>query len=262
MTRVRIGNVAYLNATPLVYGLAADPAIEIVGEVPAMVASLVASGSLDVGLVPVVEAAAQGLLALDGIAVASRGPVRSVLLLHRRPLAKVRRLALDPASRTSVALTRLLLRRMHGIDPELIAGPATGNPLPDDADAALVIGDRALRAAPHDAVDLGAWWREHTGLPFVYALWAGRDAALLTRVAPGLRLAKQRGLADLDAIAKREAHVRGLDADIARAYLREAIVFELGREEHQGLEHFLALLQEEGLLGAAARIRFHSTSPS
>jgi chorismate dehydratase len=256
-----VGSVSYLNAAPLLEGLAGEAGLTLRLESPARIADHLRAGSLAVGLVPVIEAARQGLIALPGPAIATRGPVRSVLLHARVPLEAVRTLALDPASRTSQALVRILLHASFGLEPILVDGPAEGDPLAAGADAALIIGDRAMLPAPDDrrVIDLGRWWREMTGLPFVFAVWAGQDASTLRTLAPRLLRARERGLASLDAIARREADVRGIDAAAACAYLREAIHYDAGPEERSGLLRFLELARERSLVDGRAAMRWLDT---
>ena len=256
--RHRIGSVGYLNALPLIEGLEHDVSLEIATDSPARIADALARGDLDLGLVPVVEAARQRLWAVPGPAVAARGPVISVLLVSRAPLAAIRRLALDPASRTSVVLARLLLASVHGIRPEILVAPEEGDPLASGADAAVVIGDRALAGefSGLEVIDLARWWIEWTGLPFVFALWAGRDREVVAGLKPVLERARARGLEAIDAIAEREAPPRGIDTKFASEYLRNSIHYDAGAPERQGLELFLGRSRTAALLPPAAEIRF------
>src|SRR6202011_3428609 len=112
------------------------------------------------------------------IAITSHGPVLSVTLFSRRPWAEIRRVALDAGSRTSAALTQILLRKRHGVAPELVPLAMDADAEDTDADAVLLIGDRAMRACLPGftyAFDLGQEWFDWTGLPFVYAVWAVRE---------------------------------------------------------------------------------------
>jgi predicted solute-binding protein len=171
---LRLGVVSYLNAVPTVQGLDSDPRFEIVRDVPSRIAARLHAGEIDLGLIPSIEYAEGDYAIVPGIAIASRGPVRSVMLLHRRPIEGIRRVAVDTSSRTSAALVRVLLRDRLGRDPEYAPMPPDVPAMLNSADAALVIGDPALYYDGEAArLDLGAEWTERTGRPFVYAFWAG-----------------------------------------------------------------------------------------
>src|SRR5206468_1153348 len=149
------------------------------------------------------------------IAIASNGPVLSVTLFSRVPWQRIRRVALDEGSRTSAALTQVLLRKRYGVAPEVVPLPMDAAAEAADADAVLLIGDRAMRAClpgfAH-AFDLGQEWRDWTGLPFVYAVWAVRDGVDLGPVEAALHEAKRQGCQAVGQIAFREAPLLNLDA--------------------------------------------------
>src|SRR5918912_241299 len=197
---VRVGAVNYLNTKPLICDLEElAPEAELVLDVPARLADRLAAGELDVALIPVIEYFRAGsYTVVPNIAIASRGPVLSVTLFSRVPWPGIRRVALDEGSRTSAALTQVLLRQRHGVAPELVPLPLDRGAEDADADAVLLIGDRAMRAClpgfAH-AFDLGQEWHDWTGLPFVYAVWAVRPGADHGPVAADLHEAKRRGCA-------------------------------------------------------------------
>jgi chorismate dehydratase len=204
-----------------------------------------------VALIPVIEYFRHGgYRVVPDIAIASQGPVLSVTLFSRLPWPQIRRVALDEGSRTSAALTQVLLRKRHGAHPEVVPLPMDGQAETADADAVLLIGDRAMRAClpgfPH-AYDLGQEWHEWTGLPFVYAVWAVRPGADLGPVEAALHEAKRRGIAQSGQIAHREAPRLGLDAGFCRRYLTNILRFDLGPREQAGLHHFYMLACELGL---------------
>src|SRR5262249_15669417 len=138
------------------------------------------------------------------ISIASRGPVLSVTLFSRVPWQAIRRVALDEGSRTSAALTQVLLHRRYGVHPEVVPLPLDCAAEEADADAVVLIGDRAMRAClpgfAH-AFDLGQEWHDWIGLPFVYAVWAVREGVDLGPVAAALAEAKRRGLEGIGPIA-------------------------------------------------------------
>src|SRR5437588_10300966 len=259
---LRIGAVNYLNTKPLICDLEElAPEAELVLDVPSRLADLLAAGRLDVGLIPVIEYFRAGRYSIvPGIGIASRGPVLSVTLFSRVPWSGIRRVALDAGSRTSAALTEVLLRKRHGVRPEVVSLPLESRAEDADADAVLLIGDRAMRAClpgfAH-AYDLGQEWHDWTGLPFVYAVWAVREGVDLGPVAEALAEAKRRGLERIGPIAQREAPRLGLDAGFCRRYLANIIHFDLGPREQAGLRHYYALACELGLAPRGVSLEYY-----
>src|SRR5689334_24751835 len=249
--RVRIGAVNYLNTKPLIHDLETlAPDAELSLEVPSRLADLLAAGRLDVALIPIIEYFRAGSYSVvPNIAIASRGPVLSVTLFSRVRWPEVRRVSLDAGSRTSAALTQVLLRGRYGVRPEVVALPLESRAEDVDADAVLLIGDRAMRAClpgfAH-AFDLGQEWFDWTGLPFVYAVWAVRPGADLGGVDEALHQAKQLGLDRVGPIAHDEAPHLGLDAGFCRRYLANILHFNLGPREQAGLHHYYMLACELG----------------
>src|SRR5215207_2486610 len=181
---IRIGAVNYLNTKPLICDLdQLAPDAELLLDLPSRLADRLATGDLDVALIPVIEYFRAGTYSIvPGVSIASRGPVLSVTLFSRVPWPDIRSVALDEGSRTSAALTQILLRKRYGVRPRveqlLIDAPAESAA----TDAVLLIGDRAMKAClpGHPfAYDLGQEWTDWTGLPFVYAIWAVRPGVEL-----------------------------------------------------------------------------------
>ncbi len=255
---LRLGVVSYLNAVPTVHGLDADPGFRLVREVPSRVADLLHAGEVDLGLIPSIEYAAGDYAIVPGIAIGSRGPVRSVNLYHRVPLEAVRRVALDISSRTSVALTRVLLRERLGRDPEYVPSAPSVPAMLAGADAALVIGDHALYfEGPVDRLDLGQEWTTRTGLPFVFAFWAGPRGVVTPAGVARLQSALAEGLDALPAIA---SSYNGLGAGrgaVNEAYLRGNIVYTFGEPEAAGLREFYRRAHALGLIARVPELRFH-----
>jgi chorismate dehydratase len=260
---IRIGAVNYLNTKPLIYGLEElAPEAEVVLDVPSRLAQLLKEEQLEVGLIPVVEYFRAGRYSIvPDIAITSHGPVLSVTLFSRVPWRDIRSVALDEGSRTSAALTQVLLRRRYGVDAKMTSLPLAQGAEDIDADAVLLIGDRAMRAClpgfAH-AFDLGQEWQDWTGLPFVYAFWAVREGVELESVEQALVEAKRRGCARLGEIAFQEAPRLGLDAGFCRRYLTHIIRFDLGPREQAGLEHFYRLISEEGLAPRGLELEFYN----
>ena len=230
---IRIGAVNYLNTKPLIYDLESlAGSAELVLDYPSRLADQLQAGQLDVALIPVVEYFRAGTYSLvPGISIASHGPVLSVTLFSRVPWKAIRRIALDEGSRTSAALAQILLRARHGVDAEICPLPLEATVEKVDADAVLLIGDRAMRAClpgfAH-AFDLGQEWHDWAGLPFVYAAWAVRAGVDLGPVVAALHEAKKRGCQNIGPIAAHEAPRLGLDAGFCRRYLANIIRFDLG----------------------------------
>ena len=244
----RIGSVPYLNARPLVEGLAD----QLVFDVPSRLADRFAAGELDAALLPVYEAVShEHALIADDMAIASRGEVFSVFLAHREPLSEIETVALDPASHTSNHLLQCLFAEFLGLEPEYATEPA------DERQARLLIGDPAIRfrqAHSGDGwkfLDLGAEWMRCTGLPFVFACWVLReDVRDAEAMASALREVKQRGLAARGRIASEHE-----DAEFVKHYLMHYIRFDLGAEEKQAIALFAALLRKHGLVDTAAEAK-------
>jgi chorismate dehydratase len=251
MSRIRIGAVSYLNAKPLIEGLAQlAPQAELILDLPSRLADLLRAGEIEVGLIPVVEVfRGEGYSLIPNIAIASNGPVLSVTVFSKKPWQSIRTMALDEGSRTSAALAKILLKQRYGqtvaYRPFLMDQPAEEC----DADAVLLIGDRAMKAAlpgyPY-SYDLGQEWTEWTGLPFVYAVWAVRPGVELGPVADALAAAKEQGLARVAEISWQEAQRLGLDPAFCRRYLTNLIRFDLGPRELAGLEQYRQLAAELG----------------
>ena len=193
---MRIGAVNYLNSKPLVYGLQElAPEARITYDLPSRLADSLSAGRLDVALVPSVEFfRSPGHRIISDACVACRGPVLSVKLHFRVPPRNVRTVALDEGSRTSAALTQILLAELCGVRPVREALPIGCGPETTNADAVLLIGDRAINGGDQGASrqttpestlsapwlevwDLGEQWTRWTGLPFVFAMWIASEAA-------------------------------------------------------------------------------------
>ena len=256
---LRLGVVSYLNAEPLVYGLEGERGFRLDRDVPSRVAEKLHRGESDLGMIPSIEFAFGDYAIVPGIAIGSRGAVRSVNLYHRVPLQDVRRVALDTSSRTSVALLKVLLHETLGHHPEYLPLPPSVPTMLEAADAALVIGDPALYFDGEvPRLDLGDEWLRRTGLPFVYAFWAGRPGAVSVAEVRRLQQALREGLEAIDSIAARyKGHGVPREAQNA-TYLRSNIVFALGQDEMRGLREFYARAHAIGLIPRLPELHFHA----
>jgi chorismate dehydratase len=241
--RIRVGAVSYLNTKPLIWEFEQlAPQAKLVLDYPSRLADRLAASTLDVALIPSIEFFRDPTYTIVSDAcIACRGPVMSVKLFSRVPLEQIRTLALDEGSRTSVALVQVLLDERFGLRPQL-EHLALGKSVADtEADAVLLIGDRAMQSpgGPFAAVwDLGEQWRLWSNLPFVFAMWVARAGVDLQGVDVALSEARDRGLAHLPEIAAKEAAPLGLTERECVAYLRENLYFHFGPREQQGLALF------------------------
>lgn len=267
MTAVRLGAVDYLNVRPLVAGLDDDPRFALRFDPPSRCAMLLHEGEIDLGMIPTIAYQhREGYRVVPGAAIASEGPVASVALYTRVPLARIRRVAADTSSNTSVALLRVLCAERFGITPELVPFAPDLAAMTAAEEAALLIGDPAL-FADHAAmglekIDLGAEWTLMTGLPFVWAFWAGREGAIDPAGVERLQQARREGealgdrLADAYASAYGRRIGRPVDAALARRYLKDNIKYDLGERELEGVRRFHESAKRLALVGRADAIRF------
>ena len=249
--KLRTLGVAYLNARPLWESLRDDARIDLSLARPSELARALAENEADVGLLPVAAAATIGdLRLLRNMAIGARGKVRSVAIVSDRPLHELDSIALDLSSRTSVVLGRLLLARRK-LSPKLFgADPLEAIQRVHDKTGALVIGDAALDVEKRftHRLDLAEDWLEWTGLPFVFAAWFARPDVIDADREDIFRVAKQKGLSRVDAIAREHSARSGLDEASLRSYLTESIRYDLGDQELKGLERFWNEAASAGLL--------------
>jgi chorismate dehydratase len=290
MSKLRISIVEYLNTAPLVWGFTDGPLAgryDLSFTVPSMCAEALRADEVDIAIIPAIEyQRMENVVVLPQMSVAARGPVRSILVIAKKPIEMAKRIALDTSSRSSVGLVKLLCRNFWGISPEFV--PAAPDPaaMLADADAALVIGDPALRIAvkmdqlaekkpsgedccggddSEQAVpgvdtlfvyDVAHQWREMTALPCVLAVWVARRDAATPEVVADFLASKEYGLARISDIAegaslKLEMPVRPLER-----YLRENIDFSLDGQNLAGLELYFKQCAEAGLIPRARPIEF------
>lgn len=235
----RVGCVPYLNARPLLEGLP-FPVRKIV---PAQLYDVFRAGELDVALLSSIDVISKAhAQVVDGVSIASKGDVYSVVMAYTGELREVTEVALDPASHTSNALLRIILEEFVGIQPEYVQLKER-NPI---STPSLMIGDRAILFRREDQehgvkfLDLGGEWYRYTNLPFIFALWElAKENTEKKYISDAIRAAKIRGLGAIEEIASREA-----DPDFSRIYIREHIRYELGDEEKRGLALFGDYLQK------------------
>ena len=213
---------------------------------PSVCADQVRSQVADIGILPVIEIARQGLEIFPGTGIASHGAVRSILIISKVPFASIKTLACDHGSRTSVILARLILREQFGATPVVL--PPTAPQLDEmlrSADAALVIGDPALainlETLPYEWLDLGHQWHLLTGLPMVFAVWAAAAKWITPELERDFSDSLAFGLSEMDRIVHEQSIERGFAEAVVRQYLTKSIVFRLGPKDYEGMKTFLHL---------------------
>jgi chorismate dehydratase len=256
MALIRLGAVEYLNARPLVYGLELrNTLFSVRYDVPSKCAALLHEGSIDLGMIPSIEfqRGSTPYVIVEGLGIISDGPVASVALFSTRPIETARTIAVDISSRASVGLVQVLCREAFGIDPAFVPMPPSIDSMMAHCDAALVIGDPALyldhRRLGLSKIDLGEQWTTLTGLPFVWAFWAGRPGALSHAAVSALVHARDAGVAASDAIA--DAYSGPERAALNRAYLRDNIKYVLDERAVAGLRRYDELAEQHGVIETA-----------
>ncbi len=224
---LRIGCVKFLNARPLIHGWRG----EVVLDNPSTLCRKLAAGELDVALVSSFEYLRNPIYRIiDGIAIASDGPVHSVVVAHREELSRVDEIQLDPASETSVNLLRYLLAE-RGLNPRLVARSTTS--------AQLLIGDKAIRFRQthpeFEYWDLGEEWKRIVDLPFVYALWLVRPEVADLKIADELRALRDENLRKIDNVISGQSE---FDPEFCRRYFSDNLRFTFGEREKAGLQKF------------------------
>lgn len=248
LSPLRLSAVSYINALPLLDGLAEDPAVALDLVPPAAAAEALLGGAADAALVPVVTLLRDDALApLGEGCIACDGAVDSVLVQLATAPHRVKRLALDPESRSSQRLASWLLATGHGVRPELHERVPGEPVIPEGCDAGLVIGDRALHVlmTRKPVLDLGREWKRTTGFPFVFAVWAARsDHPRRGELMHCLESARQRGTARLDLHARAAVRQSGLPLETCTVYLGERIRYRFDDAAAAGLGMFLELVRQ------------------
>jgi chorismate dehydratase len=282
MRPLRISAISYLNTAPLMWDFEhgeAGSEFEISYTLPSACARALQAGTADIGIIPAAAyAQVPALMILPGVAIASRRPVRSILLVSRVPVDQIRSVALDTSSMTSVALTRILFEKWLGGGRTFTSMAPNIEEMLSQHDAGLLIGDPALQIdrSRYHTLDLAEEWIRHTGKPFVFAFWAIREEALSGNGRPRLsgarsdarapepdlaqvfQQSRDHGLepASLDQIARKWAPRLGLKESAVRSYLTENIYYHLDAACLEGLQLFYRYASEIGALPAAPEMRF------
>jgi chorismate dehydratase len=291
MGKLRISIVEFLNTAPLVWGFTDGPLAgkyELLFAVPSQCAEDLRAGRADVGIIPSIEyQRMDDVVALPGMSIASKQEVRSLLVVSKVPIEMARSIALDTNSRSTVGLARIISRRHWNIDPEFIDMPPDPDTMLARADAALVIGDPALRLRLQlDALqakvpgvdgrcccggddeqpvkgvemlfvyDMAQQWREMTGLPAVLAIWVARRGTLTAEMAADFQASRDYGLARIGEIAEGAALKLELPPRELEWYLTENINYSLDEENLAGLRRYYEECALAGLIPRARELEF------
>jgi len=260
----RVAASSYLNTAPLIWSFifgTQREAVELVTDTaPARCADMLSQGEVEVALVPVIEYhRVHDATIVPDVCVGSRSAVRSVVLASRvNNLKKVKRVALDNSSRTSVALVKIIFREFLGFEPEWETSPPDLKSMLTRADAALIIGDPAM-TMPRDRLsvfDLATLWHEYTGLGFVFAMWMARAGTVQAGPAIDFASARDEGLAHLDDITAQYQAQLGLSAEEIKSYLTRNIAFQMVEDMQKGLQLYFDLAQKHNLIDEVKEIKF------
>jgi chorismate dehydratase len=293
LAKLRISIVQYLNTAPLVWGFTNGPLrgkYELSFTVPSLCAEALRSGAADVAIIPAIEyQRIEGLAVLPDLAISSKQRVRSLLLIAKKPIDQVQRIALDQSSRSTQALTRILCAEHWKIRPELFEVAPEVRGMLEQADAAMLIGDPALRisiAAEGESklglfgeticqgatlgisseeilhvYDLVSEWKRFTGLPAVLAIWAAKRDVVTPELAADFAASRDFGMEQIADISLEAAHELGLPAQTLESYLRENIDFTLDEANQRGLELYFQKAARLGLIPEAKPIEWAQGKP-
>jgi len=280
MAKGKISIVKYLNAVPLAWGILEGPQREVFDPVlstPAECADQLAQGRVDIGLIPSIEfQRIKGCRIVPGPAVAATHRVRSVILVSVVPLWKVRTVACDSGSRTSVALAKIIFSEFYHTHPDFRpAEPDVANMLAQ-SDAALLIGDHALKfmenneqpnievqkplvrlgSEPLQIFDLAERWRFLTGLPFVFAFWAVREGFPAGDLVDVLKQSRDFGVTNIPTISEKYSEQLHIKKEFLQEYLERNVHYYMDAACLEGLELFYEKAAQAGALKSVRRPQF------
>lgn len=290
MTKLRISVVEFLNTAPLVWGFTDGPLAgkyDLSFAVPSQCAEALRRGDADVGIIPAIEyQRLQDVVVLPQMAIASKREVRSLLVVAKKPIELARRIALDTSSRSTAVLVRLLAAEHWRISPEFVDAAPEPAEMLREADAALVIGDPALRISlqmdalsgktpsgeqccqgdPDDmpvpgfetlfVYDVIHQWRQMTGKPAVLAIWVARRSAVTPELFSDFLSSKAYGLERVREIAEAASIKLDLPPRALELYLTENIHFDLDEENLAGLRLYFEKAAAAGLTPRARPLEF------
>lgn len=270
--QLKVSAISYMNTVPLMYDFIHSPSREelqgrfdVHFTLPATCAEELRSGATDIGIVPVAAyTSIRGLHIIPEVAIAAKHPVRSILLVSKKPLKQVTSVAADTSSRTSVALMKVLFEERFEGRPRFVPEPPDLKEMLGKHDAALLIGDPALRvdveSPEYQCYDLAHEWQQMTGLPFVFAFWTVREGALRVAreydVNSVFRRSRDQGLANIDRVCEENAAQHGVSKEMAHCYLSYHLDYSLDSSNLRGLELFYRSAVRYGALDSVPELCF------
>jgi chorismate dehydratase len=288
--KLRISVVEFLNTAPLVWGFTDGPLAgkyDLSFAVPSLCAEALRRGQADIGIIPAIEyQRIDDVVALPGMAIASKREVRSLLVVAKKPIELAKRIALDTSSRSTVAIVRMLAAEHWKISPEFVDAAPEPPEMLRTADAALVIGDPALEISlrmdmmagkapsgeqccqgdPDDmpvpgfetlfVYDVVHQWRQMTGQPSVLAIWVGRRDAVTPEVISDFLASKKYGQQHVREIAEAASIKLDLPPGALERYLTENINFDLDEENLAGLRFYFEKAAAAGLIPRVCPVEF------
>jgi chorismate dehydratase len=292
LQKLRISIVQYLNTAPLVWGFTNGPVAgkyDLSFTVPSLCAEALRMGAADIAIIPAIEVQRiPGLVVLPDLAIASQNRVRSLLIVAKKPIEQVRSVALDRSSRSTQALTRILAAEHWKTHPEFCEMAPDLREMLETADAAMLIGDPALRisvaiekkstvspegravcqaatlgiagAEIFHVYDVVGEWRKFTSLPAVMAVWATRPEVVTQEVLADFAASCNFGLTQIPAICQEAARELELPQSALESYLRQNIDFSLGEQNRRGLERYFREAAKLGLIPREKKIEWATPS--
>lgn len=257
---IRIAAVSYLNARPLIYGLDSLPNCELQSDVPAKLIDVLRAGGADVALLPVIDyQRMDDLRIVPAGGIGCDGETLTVRIFSKRPIEQIRTLACDSDSHTSVALAKIILAELFGIEPEFM-GLAVDSSKRSTFDAMLLIGDKVVCEEPAGfahQLDLGDAWKRLMKLPFVFAVWVAQSGIDLGDLPRELDHAKRQGLAHAADLVKQYAVPRGWPADVALQYLTSNLKYDIAAPQLEAIRRFHELAAKHRLIPSMKPIRIY-----
>jgi chorismate dehydratase len=261
----KLGAVSFLNTRPLIYGIEKNlfpHNFELSKTIPSSLAVELNAGRLDVALIPSIAYAKNSpeLCIVPECGIIAHDAVDSIRLYFNKNLKNIRSVAVDISSMTSVVLAKIILAEKYEVKPELIAAKPELDKMLVSADAALIIGDSALfktGSENQNYLDLAEEWKDMTGYPFVFAVWAGKRNALDSDDVHSIIFSKNLGLDNIDSVCQEAATDYNVDFDTVKRYFTENVQFDLGESEIAGMRHFFELAYYHGVLEYLPSLNFY-----
>ena len=260
----KLGAVSFLNTKPLIYGIEKNlfsHNFELTKAVPSALAVDLNARRLDAVLIPSIAYAKNSpdLRIVPECGIIAHDAVNSIRLYFNKNLRSIRSVAVDVSSMTSVVLTKIILAEKFEVKPELLVAKPDVDKMLASADAALIIGDSALFQASlreRNYLDLAEEWNDMTGLPFVFAVWAGKQNSLDPNDVQSIIFSKNLGLDNIDSLCHEAASEYNTSFDVVKTYLTENVQFDLGETEIAGMRHFFELAYYHGALEYLPSLNF------